>query len=62
MTGDGPRFSKPIDKPTAKPVVEDADLALVFQAWPRLPAPVKAGILAMIRASMEADSRRLTDA
>jgi hypothetical protein len=49
MTGNGPSFSKPIAKPTAKPAAEDADLALVFQAWPGLPKPIKAGILAMVR-------------
>jgi len=51
MTGDGPRFSKPIAKPTAKPETEETDLALVFRAWPHLPKPIKAGILAMVLAA-----------
>lgn len=30
----------------------DADLAAVVQAWAKLPGPIKAGILAMIRAAV----------
>jgi hypothetical protein len=29
----------------------DADLADLIAAWPTLPAPIRAGILAMIRAA-----------
>ena len=29
----------------------DPDLALIIEAWPALPQPVKAGILAMVKAS-----------
>jgi hypothetical protein len=30
--------------------VNDADLAALVEAWPTLPAVIKAGILAMVRA------------
>jgi hypothetical protein len=29
----------------------DADLAMLVEAWPSLPAAIKAGILAMVRAA-----------
>jgi hypothetical protein len=29
----------------------DSDLAVLVQTWPSLPAPVKAGIIAMIKAA-----------
>lgn len=32
----------------AKPVI-DPDLAALIDAWPRLPEPIKAGILALVR-------------
>jgi hypothetical protein len=32
----------------------DPDLAAVMAAWPDLPEPIRAGILAMVRASMVA--------
>jgi hypothetical protein len=50
MTGNGPGFSKPIAKPTAKSGAENADLALVCHAWSGLPGAIKAGIMAMVRA------------
>ena len=31
--------------------IEDADLRRLVEAWPRLPDPVRAGILAMIDAT-----------
>lgn len=37
-----------LDAPKAPP---DPDLAAVVDAWPALPAAIKAGILAMIRAT-----------
>ena len=30
--------------------ISDPDLVAVIDAWPRLPKPVKAGIVAMVRA------------
>jgi hypothetical protein len=36
---------------TTRPLPEDADLAAVIDAWDRLPEAIKAGILAMVRAS-----------
>ena len=33
------------------PMVADAELAALVEAWPTLPAPIKAGILAMLRAA-----------
>lgn len=33
------------------PMVADADLQAVIDAWPAMPAPIRAGILAMIRAA-----------
>jgi len=35
----------------AKLSAEDTMLAAVIQAWPKLPEPVKAGILAMVKAT-----------
>jgi hypothetical protein len=32
------------------PVPADADLAAVVEAWPVLPEPIRAGILAMVKA------------
>ena len=40
------------------PVQEDPDLALVAEAWAALPGAVKAGILAMVRASTSQDDQR----
>ena len=38
----------------ADPVHSDADLQQVIAAWPDLPEPLRAGILAMIQASKSA--------
>jgi hypothetical protein len=35
--------------PTANEI--NVDLAAVIQAWPQLPAPIRAGILALVRAA-----------
>lgn len=35
--------------PPTTPPTDDPDLAAIMAAWPSLPAPVRAGILAMIR-------------
>jgi hypothetical protein len=35
-----------------------ADLAAVVAAWPTLPEPVRAGILAMVRASDQGEAKR----
>jgi hypothetical protein len=51
----------PIRSPTATQnatrdcVVADADLAAVVSAWPELPQPIKAGILAMVKAAGPCD-------
>jgi hypothetical protein len=38
---------------------ESPDLALIIEAWPRLPEAVRAGILAMVKASAgEGDEQR----
>lgn len=29
----------------------DADLALLAQAWPSLPAPIRAGVMALVKAA-----------
>jgi hypothetical protein len=44
---DAPRAPEPVadDRP---PTAGDSDLRRVVEAWPTLPEPVKAGILAMI--------------
>ena len=41
---------KPLSQP--EPVITDPTLAAVIVAWPTLPEPVKAGIVAMIRATV----------
>jgi hypothetical protein len=33
------------------PMVADAELQAVIEAWPALPEPIRVGILAMVRAS-----------
>jgi hypothetical protein len=33
------------------PVPADADLGAVVEAWPNLPEPIRAGILAMVKAA-----------
>ena len=38
-------------KSATRPLPEDLDLAAVVSAWPNLPDAVRAGILAMVRAS-----------
>jgi len=42
------------DKLDDKPRITDPDLARVIDAWPHLPEPVKAGIVAMIQAARDA--------
>ena len=37
--------------PEKPPTEADAGLAQLIQSWPHLPAPIKAGILAMVKAS-----------
>lgn len=43
--------SGPATPTTPEPSV-DPDLALVFGVWSRLPGPVKAGIVAMVKAAV----------
>ena len=33
------------------PMPADADLRLIFDAWPALPEPIRTGILAMVKAA-----------
>ena len=40
------------DKKRDKPAEQDSDLARVIDAWPTLPQPVKAGILAMVKGKL----------
>jgi hypothetical protein len=35
----------------SSPMFDDEYLAAVLQAWPRFPEPIKAGILAMVKAA-----------
>jgi hypothetical protein len=35
-----------------RPTPSDPDLAAVIAAWPALPEPIKAGIVAMIKAAL----------
>ena len=42
---------------TTEYVVADPDLAAVVEAWPDLPEAIKAGILAMVKASRQPDAR-----
>lgn len=37
--------------PMVSPAPEDADLALILAAWPEMPEPVKAGIVALVKAA-----------
>ena len=39
----------------ARDALIDPDLSVVIDAWPKLPEAIKAGILAMIRATRDAD-------
>jgi hypothetical protein len=39
------------DSPAGAPVPADPDLAAVTEAWPNLPPAVRAGIVAMVKAS-----------
>ena len=39
---------------SCKPAISDLELMLISKAWHKLPRPVKAGILAMVRASLRA--------
>jgi hypothetical protein len=38
---------------------KSADLALVVERWERLPEPIRAGIVAMVKATLEAESGTL---
>jgi hypothetical protein len=40
------------------PVLADADFRAVAEAWPRLPAAVRAGIAAMVKATPQRQRRR----
>jgi len=40
-------------KQNHKRILQDSELASVIDAWPRLPGPVKAGILAMVEAAKQ---------
>ena len=48
-------------KNPAETTFEDADLRAVVDAWPTLPDAVRAGIVAMVRAAVEADSSTSRD-
>ena len=43
------------DPETAPPAPTDPDLASVIAAWPTLPGPVRAGIVAMVEAAVISD-------
>ena len=46
-------YGQPDTTPSSSPSSQeqnDPDLALVIDAWPNLPEPIKAGILAMVKA------------
>ena len=38
--------------------IPDTDLTFVTAAWPRLPESVRAGILAMVKATLPADGKK----
>ena len=40
-------------KQNNKRILQDSELASVIDAWPSLPEPVKAGILAMVQAAKQ---------
>ncbi len=50
-TANGPCSDKLDDKQSDKRILQDPELVSVIEAWPDLPEPIKAGILAMVRAS-----------
>jgi hypothetical protein len=50
-TGDEPSNNKPDHKPDNKLEFADPELMTVLEAWHELPAPVKAGIVAMVKAA-----------
>jgi len=60
LTSSGLRISRP---PLAHPVPTDTrptlppDLAAVIDAWPNLPEPIRAGILAMVKAASGREAR-----
>ncbi len=51
ITGAEHRAAKLNHKQNNKWILQDQGLTSVIDAWPILPEPVKAGILAMVRAS-----------
>lgn len=48
VAGDGAPKASPTLCP---PMPADADLAALARAWPTLPEPIKAGILALVKAA-----------
>jgi hypothetical protein len=42
---------EPLAHPLARETPIDPDLAQIVESWPRLPEAIRAGILAMVRAS-----------
>ena len=44
-------YNKLDDKQNDKRILQDPELVSVIEAWPDLPEPVKAGIVAMVQAS-----------
>jgi len=54
--GDGRRSDKQNDKQNDKRASADANLAEIVRAWPTLPEPLKAGILAMVGAASGTDA------
>ena len=52
-----PCFDKPDDKQDDKKTPQESTLSEVLGAWPALPEPVKAGILALIRACLQKENQ-----
>jgi hypothetical protein len=50
---DNPALLEPGGAESGAPATADPDLALLIAAWPKLPEPIRAGILAMIWAAGE---------
>jgi hypothetical protein len=44
--------SSSVSSSTGNPALIDPDLAMIVQRWPDTPGPIKAGILAMVRAAI----------